>query len=208
MRSQDIMQGPEWANVRALYKAGGFTDAELKKPLIGVVNAFNDICPGHVVLKDMTKRVKEGIYAAGGTPLEFGTIGACDGIAMAHDGMKYILPGREDIANDIETMVQAHRLDGLVLLGSCDKIVPGMLLGALRVNIPSVFVNGGPALPGRMKQNNPYGGEYIDHSIIQQSEGALKSGKITQKDLIGLKIMPFPPSDPALCSVRQTLCAV
>ena len=209
MRSQDIMQGPEWANVRALYKAGGFTDAELKKPLIGVVNAFNDICPGHVVLKDMTKRVKEGIYAAGGTPLEFGTIGACDGIAMAHDGMKYILPGREDIANDIETMVQAHRLDGLVLLGSCDKIVPGMLLGALRVNIPSVFVNGGPALPGRMKQNNPYGGEYIDHSIIQQSEGALKSGKITQKAFDWLENNAVPTiGSCAMLGTANTMCCL
>ena len=209
MRSQDIMQGPEWANVRALYKAGGYTDAELKKPLIGVVNAFNDICPGHVVLKDMTKRVKEGIYATGGTPLEFGTIGACDGIAMAHDGMKYILPGREDIANDIETMVQAHRLDGLVLLGSCDKIVPGMLLGALRVNIPSVFVNGGPALPGRMKQNNPYGGEYIDHSIIQQSEGALKSGKITQKEFDWLENNAVPTiGSCAMLGTANTMCCL
>ena len=209
MRSQDIMNGPEWANVRALYKAGGYTDSELKKPLIGVVNAFNDICPGHVVLKDMTKRVKEGIYAAGGLPLEFGTIGACDGIAMAHDGMKYILPGREDIANDIETMVQAHRLDGLVLLGSCDKIVPGMLLGCLRVNLPTVFINGGPALPGRMKQNNPYGGEYIDHSIIQQSEGALKSGKISQKEFDWLENNAVPTiGSCAMLGTANTMCCL
>ena len=181
-RSQDIMNGPEWANVRALYKASGYADAELKKPLIGIVNAFNEICPGHRNLKELTERVKAGVLAGGGTPLEFGTIGACDGIAMAHDGMKYILPGREDIANDVEVMCQAHRLDGLVLLGSCDKIEPGLILGALRVNLPTVFVNGGPALPGHMKNNNPYGGEYIDHSIIQQSEGALKSGKISQEE--------------------------
>ena len=94
MRSQDILVGPEWANVRALYKASGFTDNELKKPLIAVVNSFNSICPGHVILKQMTQKVKEGIYAQGGTPLEFGTIGACDGIAMGHKGMKYVLTTR------------------------------------------------------------------------------------------------------------------
>ena len=110
-RSQDIMNGPEWANVRALYKASGFTDSELKKPIIGIVNTFNEICPGHNVLKDLCERVKEGVFANGGTPVEFCSIGACDGIAMAHDGMKYILPGRETIANDVEVMVQAHRLD-------------------------------------------------------------------------------------------------
>lgn len=181
-RSNDILNGPEWANVRALYKSSGFTDDELKNPIIAVVNAFNEVCPGHAVLKQLTQRVKDGIYAAGGTPVEIGTIGACDGIAMSHKGMQYILPTREMIADDIEAMVEAHRLDGLVILGSCDKIVPGMILGALRVNLPTVFVNGGPTLPGRMKEGNPYGGEYIDHSFIQQSEGALKSGAITQEE--------------------------
>lgn len=192
MRSQDILVGPEWANVRALYKASGFTDNELKKPLIAVVNSFNSICPGHVILKQMTQKVKEGIYAQGGTPLDFGTIGACDGIAMGHKGMKYVLPTREMIANDIEAMVEAHRLDGLVILGSCDKIIPGMILGALRVNLPTVFVNGGPALPGRMTENNPYGGEYIDHSIIQQSEGALKAGKITEQEFTWIENNAVP----------------
>ena len=181
-RSNDILNGPEWANVRALYKSSGFTDDELKNPIIAVVNAFNEVCPGHAVLKQLTQRVKDGIYAAGGTPVEIGTIGACDGVAMSHKGMQYILPTREMIADDIEAMVEAHRLDGLVILGSCDKIVPGMILGALRVNLPTVFVNGGPTLPGRMKEGNPYGGEYIDHSFIQQSEGALTSGAITQED--------------------------
>lgn len=192
MRSQDILVGPEWANVRALYKASGFTDNELKKPLIAVVNSFNSICPGHMILNQMTQKVKEGIYAQGGTPLDFGTIGACDGIAMGHKGMKYVLPTREMIANDIEAMVEAHRLDGLVILGSCDKIIPGMILGALRVNLPTVFVNGGPALPGRMTENNPYGGEYIDHSIIQQSEGALKAGKITEQEFTWIENNAVP----------------
>ncbi|GBF10664.1 dihydroxy-acid dehydratase [Tepidibacillus sp. HK-1] len=180
-RSRDILEGPEWANVRALYKSSGFSDDELKKPIIGIVNSFNSICPGHAILKQMTQRVKEGISAGGGMAVEFGTIGACDGIAMGHKGMKYILPTREMIANDIEAMVEAHRLDGLVLLGSCDKIIPGMLIGAMRVNLPTIFVNGGPTLPGHMVEGNPYGGEFIDHSFIQQSEGALKAGIIDQE---------------------------
>ena len=118
-RSSDILNGAEWANVRALYKSSGFTDDELKNPIIAVVNAYNQVCPGHVVLKQLTQRVKEGIYAAGGTPVEIGTIGACDGVAMSHKGMQYILPTREMIADDIEAMAEAHRLDGLVILGSC-----------------------------------------------------------------------------------------
>lgn len=203
------MNGPEWANVRALYKAAGYTDGELKKPLIGVVNSFNEVCPGHNVLKEMTERVKEGVFAGGGTPVEFGTIGCCDGIAMAHDGMKYILPGREDIANDVETMTQAHRLDGLVLLGSCDKIVPGLILGALRVNLPTVFVNGGPALPGHMREGNPYGGEYIDHSVIQQSEGALKAGKISAKQFTWLEDHAVPTiGSCAMLGTANTMCCL
>ena len=181
-RSDAILEGPGYANVRALYKADGFTDEELRKPIIGIANSYNSICPGHTVLRRMADRIKEGIQAAGGMPIEFGTIGACDGIAMGHDGMRYILPAREMIANDVEAMVQAHRLDGIVLLGSCDKIIPGMLIGAMRLNIPTVLINGGPTLPGHMAQGNPYGGEYIDHSFIQQSEGALQAGKITQEE--------------------------
>ncbi len=180
-RSKEILNGPEWANVRALFKSSGFTDDEISKPIVGIVNAFNSICPGHVNLRVVSERVKEGIVASGGMAVEFGTIGACDGIAMGHVGMKYVLPTREMIANDVEAMVEAHRLDGIVLVGSCDKIIPGMLMGAARINIPSILINGGPTLPGRMK-NNPYGGEYIDHSIIQQSEGALKSGLISEKE--------------------------
>lgn len=208
-RSQDIMNGPEWANVRALYKASGFTDSELKKPIIGVVNTFNEICPGHNILKELAERVKEGVFANGGTPVEFASIAGCDGMAMAHDGMKYILPGRETVANDVEVMVQAHRLDGLVILGSCDKIVPGLILGALRVNLPTVFVNGGPALPGRMKEGNPYGGEYIDHSIIQQSEGALKSGKISQKQFDWLENNAVPTiGSCAMLGTANTMCCL
>ena len=207
-RSSDILNGAEWANVRALYKSSGFTDDELKNPIIAVVNAYNQVCPGHVVLKQLTQRVKEGIYAAGGTPVEIGTIGACDGVAMSHKGMQYILPTREMIADDIEAMAEAHRLDGLVILGSCDKIVPGMILGALRVNLPTVFVNGGPTLPGRMKEGNPYG-EYIDHSIIQQSEGALKSGAITKEEFDWIENNAVPTiGSCAMLGTANTMCCL
>lgn len=208
-RSSDILKGAEWANVRALYKSSGFSDEELQKPVVAVVNAFNEVCPGHAVLKKLTQRVKDGIYASGGTPVEIGTIGACDGVAMSHKGMKYILPTREMIADDIEAMVEAHRLDGLVILGSCDKIVPGMILGALRVNLPTVFVNGGPTLPGRMKEKNPYGGEYIDHSIIQQSEGALKSGAITEEEFNWIENNAVPTiGSCAMLGTANTMCCL
>ena len=128
---------------------------------------------------------------------------------MSHKGMQYILPTREMIADDIEAMVEAHRLDGLVIIGSCDKIVPGMLLGALRVNLPTVFVNGGPTLPGRMREGNPYGGEYIDHSIIQQSEGALKSGAITQEEFDWIENNAVPTiGSCAMLGTANTMCCL
>lgn len=208
-RSKDILAGPEWANVRALYKSGGFTAEDLEKPIVAVVNSYNSVCPGHIILKQLAEKVKEGIRAAGGTPVEFGTIGACDGVAMGHKGMTHILPGRELVANDIETMMEAHRLDGMVLLGSCDKIAPGMLMGAMRVNVPSVFVNGGPTLPGRMKEGNPYGGQYIDHSIIQQSEGALKAGLIDQERFDWIEDNAVPTiGSCAMLGTANTMCAL
>ena len=161
------------------------------------------------ILRQLAQRVKHGSYEAGGTPLEFGTVGACDGITMAHEGMKYVLPIREMIANDIEAMVQGHQLDGLVIMGSCDKIVPGMLLGALRVNVPAIFINGGPTLPGRMKEGNPYGGEYIDHSIIQESEGALKSGKITPEQFEWIENNAVPTiGSCAMLGTANTMCCL
>ena len=209
VRSAEILNGPEWANVRALYKADGYTAGELQKPIIGIVNSFNTLCPGHAVLRQMAERVREGIAAAGGTPVEFGTVGACDGVAMGHTGMRYVLPTRELIAGDIETMSEAHKLDGLVLLGSCDKIVPGMLLGALRTNLPTVFANGGPTLPGRMKEGNPYGGEYIDHSAIQQSEGALKAGTITREEFDWIENNAVPTvGSCAMLGTANTMCCL
>ena len=209
LRSQKIMTGPEWANVRALYKSGGLSDQELKRPMIGVVDAFSTMCPGHTNLRVLAERVRDGIYAAGGTPVSFSTIGACDGVTMAHDGMKYVLPTREMIADDIEAMVQGHQLDGLVLLGSCDKIVPGMLIGALRVNVPSILICGGPTLPGRMTKDNPYGGVYIDHSVIQQSEGALRAGKISQAEFDWIENNAVPTiGSCAMLGTANSMCCL
>ncbi|WP_317856130.1 dihydroxy-acid dehydratase [Chakrabartyella piscis] len=208
-RSQDILRGPEWANVRALYKSSGFTSGEMEKPIIAVVNAYNSVCPGHFLLRQISDRVREGICANGGMAVEFGVIGACDGVAMGHKGMRHILPGREVLANEIETMMESHRLDGMVLVGSCDKIVPGMLMAAVRLNVPTVFINGGPTLPGRMKENNPYGGEYIDHSIIQQSEGALKAGIITQEEFDWIEDNAVPtPGSCAMLGTANTMCCL
>ena len=209
LRSQKIMTGPEWANVRALYKSGGLSDQELKRPMIGVVDAFSTMCPGHTNLRVLAERVRDGIYAAGGTPVSFSTIGACDGVTMAHDGMKYVLPTREMIADDIEAMVQGHQLDGLVLLGSCDKIVPGMLIGALRVNVPSILICGGPTLPGRMTKDNPYGGVYIDHSVIQQSEGALRAGRISQAEFDWIENNAVPTiGSCAMLGTANSMCCL
>lgn len=203
------MTGPEWANVRALYKSGGYSDQELKKPMIGVVDAFSSMCPGHSNLRLLAERVREGIYAAGGTPVSFSTIGACDGVTMAHEGMKYVLPTREMIADDIEAMTQGHQLDGLVLLGSCDKIVPGMIIGALRVNVPSILICGGPTLPGRMTKDNPYGGVYIDHSVIQQSEGALRAGRISQEEFDWIENNAVPTiGSCAMLGTANSMCCL
>lgn len=157
----------------------------------------------------MVQRVKQGIYASGGTPLEFGTIGCCDGIANGHEGMKYILPSREVIANDVEIMVQAHQLDGIVLLGSCDKIVPGMIMAALRLNLPAVFINGGPALAGHMKEDNPYGGEFLDHSAIGESVGALKAGKISPEKFAWIENNAIPTiGSCAMLGTANTMCCL
>ncbi|MBP1719594.1 MAG: dihydroxy-acid dehydratase, partial [Deltaproteobacteria bacterium] len=136
-RSKDILQPPEWSLGRALYKAMGYSDYDLSRPLIGVANSWNRVVPGHYNLRLVSDYVKQGIFQAGGTPVEFGVIAACDGIAQGHDGMHYILPTRDLIANDVEMMIGAHRLDGVVLLGSCDKIVPGMMMASARMDIPA-----------------------------------------------------------------------
>lgn len=150
MRSTEVKKGSIRAAHRSLFYAMGYTEEELKKPLIGICNAQNEIIPGHMHLDTITEAVKYGILEAGGTPVEFPAIGICDGIAMGHNGMKYPLASRELIADSIEAMANGHAFDGLVLIHNCDKIVPGMLMAAARLNIPAVAVSGGPMLPGRL----------------------------------------------------------
>lgn len=154
MRSDMVKAGFQRAPHRSLFRAMGFDDWEIKRPIIGIVNSFNECIPGHIHLNKLADAVKHGIYAAGGMPMEFNTIGICDGIAMGHVGMKYSLPSRELIADSVETMAQAYQFDGLVLIASCDKIIPGMMIAAMRVNVPSIFLSGGPMLPGNVGRDN------------------------------------------------------
>ena len=176
-RSDLMTKGAERAPHRSLLRADGFTDWEMERPMIGIANSFNDIIPGHMHLDKLVDAVKAGIYAGGGTPLVFNTIGICDGIAMNHEGMKYSLPSRELIADTIETMAVAHPFDGLVLLASCDKIIPGMLIAAARLNIPSIFLSGGPMLPGKVD------GQDTGLDKVFEAVGRFKSGKISKEQL-------------------------
>ncbi len=151
MLSDNAKKGLNRAPHRSLLRATGHTDREIDKPWIGVVNSFNEIIPGHRHLNQLATAVKEGIIAAGGTPFVFPTIGVCDGIAMNHAGMRYSLPSRELIADSIEIMAKGHQLDALVMIPNCDKIVPGMLIAAAHIDIPTIVVSGGPMLAGRFK---------------------------------------------------------
>ncbi|HCO49464.1 MAG TPA: dihydroxy-acid dehydratase, partial [Spirochaetaceae bacterium] len=150
MRSDRVKLGIERAPHRALLKAAGYTDWEIARPWIGVANSYNQIIPGHVHLRRIVEAVKAGIYAAGGLPIEFPTIGVCDGIAMNHAGMKFSLPSRELIMDSIEVMAQGHAFDGLVMVTNCDKIIPGMAMAAAKLNIPSIVISGGPMLTGML----------------------------------------------------------
>ena len=146
-----MKKGAKRVSTRALCYSMGDTPEELQRPLIGVVNSFSEVVPGHIHLRDIADAVKAGVISAGGTPMEFPAIGICDGFAMGHPGMKYSLPSRELIADSTEAMAIANAFDGLVLVPNCDKIVPGMLMAAARLNIPCIFVSGGPMLAGRLK---------------------------------------------------------
>jgi dihydroxy-acid dehydratase len=178
MSSKDVTQGVHRAPHRSLFYAMGYLPEDLEKPLIGVVNAHNEIIPGHFHLKDIAQAVKTGVSAAGGTPIEFPSIGICDGISMNHSGMKYPLASRELIADSIEAMTMAHKFDALVLVGNCDKIVPGMLMAAARLNIPAIYVSGGPMLSGRLRDKR------IDliHGAFE-AVGEFAEGKITEAEL-------------------------
>ncbi|WP_449244371.1 dihydroxy-acid dehydratase [Desulfobacca acetoxidans] len=177
MRSDLMKTGVEKSPHRSLMKAMGYTEEELQRPLIGVANAKNEIIPGHIHLDKISEAVKAGIRMAGGTPIEFGVIGVCDGIAMHHVGMKYSLASRELIADSIEVMAMAHPFDGLALIPNCDKIIPGMIMAALRLNIPALVISGGPMLAGRL-QNRA-----IDLITVFEGVGAVKAGKMTEAEL-------------------------
>ena len=186
MRSDLMKKGLERAPHRSLYKAMGYTDEELSRPMIGVVNSANEIIPGHIHLDTITEDAKAGIRMAGGTPVTFPVIGVCDGIAMGHKGMKYSLASRELIADSIEIMATAHPFDGLVMVTNCDKIVPGMLMAALRLNIPTIVVSGGPMLAGTLD------GKTVDLISVFEGVGEVKSGKMTQKTLKALEDCACP----------------
>ena len=187
MRSDKIKTGIERSGHRALLKAVGVTDADISKPFVAVVNSYIDIIPGHVHLQDFGKLVKESIRAAGGIPFEFNTIGVDDGIAMGHVGMKYSLPSRELIADCVETMLEAHQFDGMVCIPNCDKIVPGMLMAAMRVNIPAIFISGGPMATGRTPE-----GEAIDLISVFEGVGEYQAGKINAARLKTLEDFACP----------------
>ncbi len=181
MRSDNVKKGVSRLPHRSLFKALGFTNQDLEKPLIGVVNSYNTIIPGHMFLNNIVNAVKEGILAAGGVPQEFSTIGICDGIAMNHEGMKYSLASRELIADSIESVAMAHGFDGIVLVPNCDKIIPGMIMGALRLNIPAIVISGGPMLAGRYKDKS------IDLSNCFEAVGGYSTGKYSDIDLIEIE---------------------
>ncbi|MDP2990982.1 MAG: dihydroxy-acid dehydratase [Kiritimatiellota bacterium] len=181
MRSDEVKKGIEHAPHRALLRATGLGEADFEKPFIAVVNSYVDIVPGHIHLQAFGRLVKEAIRIAGGVPFEFNTIAVDDGIAMGHVGMHYSLPSRELIADCVETMIEAHRFDGMVCIPNCDKIVPGMIMAAMRVNIPAIFVSGGPMAAGRTPE-----GEVIDLISVFEGVGAFQSGKI---DLARLQML-------------------
>jgi len=189
MKSDNVKQGIERAPHRSLFKAIGYTDMEIQRPLIGVANAANTIIPGHAHLNSIAEAVKNGIYMAGGTPIEFGTIGVCDGIAMNHTGMKYSLGSREIIADSVEIMATAHAFDALVLIPNCDKIVPGMLMAAARLNLPTIVISGGPMLAG---EHPSQPGTRIDLITVFEAVGAVKSGKMTENELDAIEDAACP----------------
>ena len=186
MRSDAVKVGVERAPHRALLKALGVSDTDLKKPFIGVVNSYTNIIPGHTHLNQVADSVKAGVISAGGVPFEFNTIGICDGIAMGHNGMRYSLPSRELIADSVEVMVQAHRFDGIVLITTCDKITPGMLMAAARLNIPAIMVTGGPMLSGFYK------GKKVGTDSMFEAIGKVAAGKMTEKELKCLEDVACP----------------
>jgi dihydroxy-acid dehydratase len=177
-----MKSGVENAPKRALLKAMGYTDTQIEKPLVGIVNSFNEVVPGHIHLQNIARAVKDGVLSSGGTPMEFNTIGVCDGLAMGHEGMKYSLCSRELIADSVECMVKAHRFDALVFIPNCDKIVPGMLMAAARLNLPSIFISGGPMLSV----------DGSDLNTVFEAVGGIKAGKINEAELLAIEESACP----------------
>ena len=203
-RSKDILERPEWSMNRALYKSMGFSDYDLDQPLVGIANSWNRVVPGHYNLRQVSEYVQQGIRQAGGTPVEFGVIAACDGIANGHAGMHYILPTRDLIANDVEMMIEAHRLDAVVLLASCDKIVPGMLMAAARLDIPAIMVVGGP-----MEGGCEFDGRASDTTSLTEGLGMLKSGKIDEATYRELEDRATPTCGScSFLGTANTMCCV
>jgi len=194
-KSDNATKGAARAPHRSLFYAMGYTDEELERPLVGVCCAKNEIIPGHFELDRIAEAVKAGIRMAGGTPIEFPAIGVCDGIAMGHEGMKYSLVTRELIADSVECVAKAHQFDALVMIPNCDKIVPGMLIAAARLDLPTVFCSGGPMMPGHLPGHdaaNPYSGKNLSLSDMFEAVGGLSAGKINEKQLKELEQVACP----------------
>ena len=198
-----LLAGDNGALKRALYKAMGHNDEMLHRPIIAVVNTFTNATPGHCTLNELTQKVCEGIIEAGGLPMVFGTIAPCDGIAEGHLGMRYVLASREIICSSVEAMVRAHRFDGMALLGSCDKIVPGLLMAACRVNIPSILVNAGPMAPAH------YRGRDWDGNIITEAIGWKQRGEIDEAEFKKIENLAEPgPGSCAMYGTANTMCCI
>ncbi|MCF2672207.1 dihydroxy-acid dehydratase [Fusobacterium varium] len=203
-RSKIILEGLSTQYYRATFKSMGYTTDDLTRPIIGIANSWNEGVPGHFNLRQVAQRVRDGIYRAGGTPVEFGTIACCDGMAQGHKGMHYILPSREIICDSIETFAEAHRLDAIVLLGSCDKIVPGMLMAAARLNIPCILLPGGP-----MEGGIVFDGRESDQTSSAEAYGMLTAKKITEKEYTTLETLSCPTC--GSCSylgTANTMCCI
>ena len=203
-KSKIILEGLSTQYYRATFKSMGYTSDDLSRPIIGIANSWNEGVPGHFNLRQVAQRVRDGIYRSGGTPVEFGTIALCDGMAQGHKGMHYILPSREIICDSVEAFAEAHRLDALVLLGSCDKIVPGMLMAAARLDIPCILLPGGP-----MEGGIVFDGRQSDQTSSAEAYGMLSANKITEKEYTTLETLSCPSC--GSCSylgTANTMCCI
>lgn len=204
LKSRRVLEGYEWSSVRSLYKGMGYSDYDLARPLIGIANSWNTANPGHSNLNQVADFVRQGILQAGGTPVEFGIIGPCDGMGCGNDGMRFILPARSLIADEVETMAELNHFDGIVLLGSCDKVVPGLLMAAARVDIPALICNAGPMLGGVT-----FDGRSSDNSSTVEALGMLQAGRITEDEYRALEDGCCPGCGScSFLGTANTMCAV